>query len=304
MKNAGLEEQGLYRVVGVASKVTKLLTAGLDRRKSDKLNLEDGMEWESKTITSAVKTFFRNLPEPIMTFRLHFQFIAAAKLDSHEERVGEVERLVAQLPEPSKHMLGLLLQHLERVAARSDRNMMSVSNLGVCFGPTLLRAEEETVAAIMDIKFANVVVEILVENWRRLLPPDGAGGRVSKPRRQQQQQANAAPASSSPSHKLTVLPVSPGRGGFATSSSRSLGGGGGGLASPPQRPPPPYQNPPPVTHPTAPPPNPPAASGLPLPTGTVATLAHAVIYNNGPKQVAPPDLAITIRSHLSRTCVL
>jgi spore maturation protein SpmB len=46
--------------------------------------------------------------------------------------------------------------------------MMTVSNLGVCFGPTLLRAEEETVAAIMDIKFANVVVEILIENWRQV----------------------------------------------------------------------------------------------------------------------------------------
>ena len=46
---------------------------------------------------------------------------------------------------------------------------MTVANLGVCFGPTLLRDEEETVAAIMDIKFANVVVEILVENWRQIL---------------------------------------------------------------------------------------------------------------------------------------
>jgi len=41
---------------------------------------------------------------------------------------------------------------------------MTVSNLGVCFGPTLLRPEEETVAAIMDIKFGNVVVELLIEN--------------------------------------------------------------------------------------------------------------------------------------------
>ena len=46
---------------------------------------------------------------------------------------------------------------------------MTVSNLGVCFGPTLLRSEEETVAAIMDIKFANVVVEILITNWHTIL---------------------------------------------------------------------------------------------------------------------------------------
>lgn len=45
---------------------------------------------------------------------------------------------------------------------------MTISNLGICFGPTLLRPEEETVAAIMDIKFGNVVVEILIENYDKV----------------------------------------------------------------------------------------------------------------------------------------
>lgn len=50
----------------------------------------------------------------------------------------------------------------------SDRNKMSVFNLGVVFGPTLLRAAEETVAAILDIKFNNVVIEILIENYDKI----------------------------------------------------------------------------------------------------------------------------------------
>lgn len=45
---------------------------------------------------------------------------------------------------------------------------MTISNLGVCFGPTLLRPEEETVAAIMDIKFCNIVVEILIEHFNQV----------------------------------------------------------------------------------------------------------------------------------------
>ena len=52
----------MYRVVGVASKVTKLMTMGLDRRKADQINLEDNIEWETKTLTSSIKTFLRNLP--------------------------------------------------------------------------------------------------------------------------------------------------------------------------------------------------------------------------------------------------
>lgn len=54
------------------------------------------------------------------------------------------------------------------MAAKSDKNLMTVSNLGVCFGPTLLRPEEETVASIMDLKFYNVVVEILITHFDRI----------------------------------------------------------------------------------------------------------------------------------------
>lgn len=42
---------------------------------------------------------------------------------------------------------------------------MTVANLGVVFGPTLMRARQESVAAIMDLKFQNIVVEILIENY-------------------------------------------------------------------------------------------------------------------------------------------
>ena len=65
-------------------------------------------------------------------------------------------------------MLEMLLSHLAKVVVKCDKNLMTVANLAVCFGPTLLRPEEETVAAIMDIKFANVVVEIMIENWRQI----------------------------------------------------------------------------------------------------------------------------------------
>ncbi len=47
---------------------------------------------------------------------------------------------------------------------------MTVANLGVCFGPTLLRPREESLAAIMDIKFCNVVVEILIEHCDKVRP--------------------------------------------------------------------------------------------------------------------------------------
>ena len=92
-------------------------------------------------------------------------------------------------------MLELLLFHLSRVVQKSDKNLMTVANVGVCFGPTLLRAEEETVAAIMDIKFANVVVEILIQNWEILLK--------TKP------DSNPPPKPSHSKSNLSSIPSSP-----------------------------------------------------------------------------------------------
>ncbi|XP_075234880.1 GTPase regulator associated with FAK isoform X2 [Lycorma delicatula] len=168
LESRGLEEHGLYRVVGVSSKVTKLLQLGLDRRKLEKLNLDDPCEWESKTITSSLKTYLRTLNEPLMTFRYYSAFIAAAKQETRLQRVNDVHTLIYRLPQQNFTMLDILVRHLSNVAAHSNKNLMSVSNLGVCFGPTLLRPEEETVAAIMDIKFYNVVVEILIENYSKI----------------------------------------------------------------------------------------------------------------------------------------
>jgi len=57
------------------------------------------------------------------------------------------------------------------VAEHSKQNLMTVANLGVVFGPTLMRPQEETVAAIMDLKFQNIVVEILIEQHQKVGQP-------------------------------------------------------------------------------------------------------------------------------------
>ncbi|KAJ6664921.1 hypothetical protein lerEdw1_005893 [Lerista edwardsae] len=54
------------------------------------------------------------------------------------------------------------------VSLHSQQNLMTISNLGVIFGPTLMRAQEETVAAMMNIKFQNIVVEILIEHYEKI----------------------------------------------------------------------------------------------------------------------------------------
>lgn len=42
---------------------------------------------------------------------------------------------------------------------------MTVSNLGICFAPTLMRGPEESALSIMEIKYSNVVTNTLIEEY-------------------------------------------------------------------------------------------------------------------------------------------
>ncbi len=75
LERRGLTEEGLYRMVGTSSKVEELLRLGLDpgraeevleemldekeREEEEEEERDGGREWETKTITSAVKSYFR-----------------------------------------------------------------------------------------------------------------------------------------------------------------------------------------------------------------------------------------------------
>uniref|UniRef100_A0A4W3HV42 Rho GTPase-activating protein 26 n=1 Tax=Callorhinchus milii TaxID=7868 RepID=A0A4W3HV42_CALMI len=155
IEERGINEQGLYRIAGVNSRVQKLLGILMDPKGADDLDLETSTEWEIKTVTSTLKHYLS-------------VFCFVIELDNQDSRLSEIHRQVHRLPEKNKAMLEILIKHLANVSNNHKQNLMPVANLGVVFGPTLLRPQEETVAAIMEIKFQNIVVEILIENQQQV----------------------------------------------------------------------------------------------------------------------------------------
>uniref|UniRef100_A0A8C5LVR7 Rho GTPase-activating protein 42 n=1 Tax=Leptobrachium leishanense TaxID=445787 RepID=A0A8C5LVR7_9ANUR len=163
----GITILGLYRIGGVNSKVQKLMNTVLSPKAPPDMDIDLEL-WDNKTITSALKNYLRCLTEPLMTYKLHKDLILAVKSDDQNYRVQAVHALVHKLPEKNREMLDILIKHLVKVSMHSQQNLMTVSNLGVIFGPTLMRAQEETVAAMMNIKFQNIVVEILIEHYEKI----------------------------------------------------------------------------------------------------------------------------------------
>ncbi|XP_027677664.1 rho GTPase-activating protein 42 isoform X1 [Chelonia mydas] len=167
VETRGITILGLYRIGGVNSKVQKLMNTIFSPKSPPDMDIDMDI-WDNKTITSGLKNYLRCLTEPLMTFKLHKDFIVAVKSDDQNYRVEAVHALVHKLPEKNREMLDILIKHLVKVSLHSPQNLMTVSNLGVIFGPTLMRAQEETVAAVMNIKFQNIVVEILIEHYEKI----------------------------------------------------------------------------------------------------------------------------------------
>ncbi|KAK2532956.1 rho GTPase-activating protein 42 [Columba livia] len=167
VETRGITILGLYRIGGVNSKVQKLMNTIFSPKSPPDMDIDLEL-WDNKTITSGLKNYLRCLSEPLMTFKLHKDFIVAVKSDDQNYRVEAVHALVHKLPEKNREMLDILIKHLVKVSLHSQQNLMTVSNLGVIFGPTLMRAQEETVAAMMNIKFQNIVVEILIEHYEKI----------------------------------------------------------------------------------------------------------------------------------------
>ncbi|XP_069066265.1 oligophrenin-1 [Pleurodeles waltl] len=184
VETKGITSEGVYRTVGSNIQVQKLLNAFFDSKCPGDVDLQDD-DWDMKTITSALKFYLRNLSQPIMTYKHHRELVSAAKSENLDYRLGAIHSLVYKIPEKNREMLELLIRHLVRVCERSQENLMSPSNMAVIFGPTLLRAQEDTVAAMMNIKFQNIVVEILIEQCTKIFsgpPEETAVPRVPPPR--------------------------------------------------------------------------------------------------------------------------
>lgn len=138
----GLESMGIYRLSGTTSKVQALKNA-LDKD-IDSVDVMDE-QWTSdiNVVSGALKLWFRELPEPLLTYGLYHGFIEAARYDNDRLRHIRLHEQVNELPDPNYATLKYFMGHLDRIRRKEGVNQMSASNLSIVFGPTLLGAPPE-----------------------------------------------------------------------------------------------------------------------------------------------------------------
>ncbi|KAM6987122.1 rho GTPase-activating protein 8-like [Aplochiton taeniatus] len=110
-----------------------------------------------------LKTFLRELPEPLLTFRLYDQVLDIVGVES-SLRVTTCKSIVENLPEQNFIVLKYLASFLNMVSQRSFINKMSPSNLACVFGVNLTRPPQGSVS-LSALAPINIFTEILIEHY-------------------------------------------------------------------------------------------------------------------------------------------
>ena len=90
---------GIYRLSGISSNIQRLRVAFDEDRPpdlaEDRLVLQD-----IHSVSSLLKMYFRELPNPVRTFHLYDKFVEAAR-SGDDVRLHKLREVVAQLPPPN-----------------------------------------------------------------------------------------------------------------------------------------------------------------------------------------------------------
>uniref|UniRef100_A0A8C6QJN1 Rho GTPase activating protein 9 n=1 Tax=Nannospalax galili TaxID=1026970 RepID=A0A8C6QJN1_NANGA len=179
----GLDVDGIYRVSGNLAVVQKLRFL-VDRERAvtsdgrymfpeqpgqeGRLDL-DSAEWDDiHVVTGALKLFLRELPQPLVPPLLLPHFRDALAFSESEQCLSQIQKLIDSLPKPNRDTLQYLLEHLCRVIAHSDKNRMTAHNLGIVFGPTLFRPEQETSDMTAHAFYPGQLIQLMLTNFTSL----------------------------------------------------------------------------------------------------------------------------------------
>uniref|UniRef100_A0A8C9RKU0 Rho GTPase activating protein 45 n=1 Tax=Scleropages formosus TaxID=113540 RepID=A0A8C9RKU0_SCLFO len=192
IERRALKMKGIYRVNGVKTRVEKLCQAFENGKELVELS-----QASPHDISNVLKLYLRQLPEPIVPFRMYNDLMGAAKeslrgegengevgkgpelVDLGEATEPEVLALVSRLRELLKELpranvatLKYIVRHLCRIAELEQDNKMSPNNLGIVFGPTLMRPRPTgatvSLSSLVDYPHQARIVEALIVFYRHI----------------------------------------------------------------------------------------------------------------------------------------
>jgi hypothetical protein len=211
LRSHGMRHEGLFRIPG-DMKLVASLKARYDRGETVQLAAlagDGGPESLVNSVSTLLKMFFRELPEPLFPHAAYSPLLSLFRDARAGARGGgggsgardeaEAASLVAAVravltdealvPEPHRVCAAYLFRFLAEVSGFSDENKMTPKNLGVCWAPSLLRPCAEKAGPVdpqalmalqADAQPSIACIEFLIEQSAQVFhgeafETDGAG---------------------------------------------------------------------------------------------------------------------------------
>ncbi|RPB25752.1 RhoGAP-domain-containing protein [Terfezia boudieri ATCC MYA-4762] len=163
----GLNVEGIYRIPGTKQHLVKIKNIFDNDSSQVDFRQPEAFFHDVNSVTSVLKSFFRELPDPLLTSALYDQLITASRINDDIVRRDTLHGIINRLPDPNYATFRALILHLNRVQQKSAINRMNSGNLAICFGPTVMGSED-----IANTGWQVRVVDTVLQNWDSIFDPD------------------------------------------------------------------------------------------------------------------------------------
>ncbi|KAL4230824.1 ADP-ribosylation factor GTPase-activating protein agd4 [Mactra antiquata] len=134
----GIKTTGLYRKAEQEAKIKGLLQKFHEDARSVVLRVD---EESVDLVCNVLKRFLRTLADPLLTKQLYERWLHTASQTDHNVKLQWYKYLLQQLPRINYLTLKTLAVHLSKLSKHSKENLMTLSNISIAFGPTLMNTD-------------------------------------------------------------------------------------------------------------------------------------------------------------------
>lgn len=156
------EEEGIFRISASGANVTKILQAitkdfSFNTKTCEFLNPHD--------VAGAFKQYFRKSKIPAFPFDTYEKMISSYN-DGHVS-LEIIKSVVFDMDPVTRHVLGMTFSYLYNVQLHAETNLMGADNLGIVFGPTLLR-DPCDVVDVGRLCFCSPIISTMTMHYKEI----------------------------------------------------------------------------------------------------------------------------------------
>jgi len=136
LSTTALEEEGLLRLSGSVAEINRLREEIESGKPITKI-FNGSTRWDPNAVAGLLKSFLRELPEPIISKEVNEGATVLLSYGGGEEVMSEIRSIIHSLPTPNFELFKLIVWFLLQVAANSEKTKMNANNLLRVITPTL-----------------------------------------------------------------------------------------------------------------------------------------------------------------------